>query len=179
MKWYLLAFCLGVFSATIRAQQPDPCAGLAGVAQAQCQSNQQQQQLEQQQQQLQLQQRRLEQQQQQLQQEQERQSQLNEQQREFQQQLENMQRQNELLRKQLEQGKSANQAAPAPATNASKPGDLKSWKADNPWFGSDYGKTQFAVRYAKQLQQERPDLVGRPFLDAISAKVSDTFGASK
>jgi hypothetical protein len=90
-----------------------------------------------------------------------------------------MQRQNELLRKQLEQGKSANQPAKAPATSYSKPEELKSWKADNPWFGSDYTKTQFAVRYAKQLQQEQPDLVGRPFLDAISAKVKDTFGASK
>jgi hypothetical protein len=90
-----------------------------------------------------------------------------------------MQRQNELLRKQLEQGKSANQPAPAPAMNQSKGAELKSWKADNPWFGSDYARTQFAVRYAKQLQQEQPELVGRPFLDAISAKVRDTFGASK
>src|ERR1700683_2675216 len=120
MKWYLLAFCLAAFCATIGAQQPDPCTGLQGVAFAQCQGNQQklqQQQLEQQQQQLE---------QQQLQQEQERQNQLNEQQREFQQQLENMQRQNELLRKQLEQGKSATQPAQAPAMNQSKPAELKS-----------------------------------------------------
>jgi len=41
----------------------------------------------------------------------------------------------------------------------------------------DYAKTAFAMRYAKQLQQERPDLVGRPFLDAVSDKVRDTFGA--
>jgi len=34
------------------------------------------------------------------------------------------------------------------------------------------------MRYAKQLQQERPDLVGRPFLDAISVKVKDTFPAA-
>jgi septal ring factor EnvC (AmiA/AmiB activator) len=182
MKWYLLAFCLAAFCATIGAQQPDPCTGLQGVAFAQCQGNQQklqQQQLEQQQQQLEQQQQKLQQQQQQLQQEQERQNQLNEQQREFQQQLENMQRQNELLRKQLEQGKSATQPAQAPAMNQSKPAELKSWKADNRWFGSDYTRTQFAVHYAKQLQQEQPDLVGRPFLDAISAKVRDTFGASK
>ena len=180
MKWYLLPVYLAVYSAPILAQQPDPCAGLVGVALAQCQTSQQKlQQLEQQQHQLQQQQQMLEQQQQQLQQEQERQNQLNEQQRQFQQQLESMQRQNELLRKQLEQGKSANQPAQAPATSYSKPEELKSWKADNPWFGSDYTKTQFAVRYAKQLQQERPDLVGRPFLDAISAKVKDTFGPGK
>jgi len=184
MKSYLLRICLAAFSAPICAQQPDPCVGLAGVALAQCQNNQQklqQQQLEQQQQQLERQRQKLEQQQQELQHEQERQNQLTEQQREFQQQLESMQHQNELLRKQLEQGKSANQPAPAPApaTVYSRSGELKSWKADNPWFGSDYARTQFAVRYAKQLQLERPDLVGRPFLDAISAKVKDTFGASK
>jgi hypothetical protein len=56
---------------------------------------------------------------------------------------------------------------------------LRAGEQTNPWFGSDYAKTEFAVRYAKQLQQERPDLVGRPFLDAISAEVRDTFGASK
>jgi TolA-binding protein len=175
MKWYLLAFWPAVLSAPICAQQPDPCTGLLGVALAQCQGNQQklqQQQLEQQQEQL-------EQQQQQLQQQQERQNQLNEQQREFQQQLENMRHQNELLRNQLEHERSANQTAQAPATYHSKPGELKSWKADNPWFGSDYAKTQLAMHYAKQLQKERPDLVGRPFLDAISAKVRDTFGAAK
>jgi hypothetical protein len=31
---------------------------------------------------------------------------------------------------------------------------------------------------AKQLQREQPDLIGRPFLDVLSAKVNDTFGAS-
>jgi septal ring factor EnvC (AmiA/AmiB activator) len=182
MKWYLLALCLAVFSSTICAQQPDPCGGLAGVALSQCQSNQQklqQQQLEQEQQQLEQQQQRLEKQQQQLQQQQERQAQLNEQQREFQQQLENMRQQNELLRKQLEQQKSANHPAQVPATAESKAGELRGWKADNPWFGSDYARTQFAVRYAGQLQKERPDLVGRPFLDAVSAKVRETFPASK
>jgi TolA-binding protein len=182
MKWYLRAFCLAVFSTTICAQQPDPCAGLLGVALAQCQANQQklqQQQLEQQQQQLEQQQQKLEQQQQQLQQQQDRQNQLNEQQREFQQQLENMRHQNELLRNQLEHEKSATQPAQALVRDHSKPGEVKSWKADNPWFGSDYAKTQFAMRYARQLQKERPDLVGRPFLEAISAKVRDTFGASK
>jgi TolA-binding protein len=182
MKWYLLAFWLAVWSAPICAQPPDPCAGLLGVALAQCQGNQQklqQQQLEQQQEQLEQQQQKLAQQQQQLQQQQERQNQLNEQQQEFQQQLNNMRHQNELLRNQLEHEKSAKQTAQLPATDHSKPGELKSWKADNPWFGSDYAKTQFAVHYAKQLQKERPDLVGRPFLDAITAKVRDTFAVSK
>jgi TolA-binding protein len=177
MKWCLLALCLAVASAPICAQGVDPCAGLAGVALDQCRGSQQklqQQQLEQQQQQL----------QQQLQQQQERQNQLAEQQRQIQQRLEDMRLQNDMLRKQLEHEKAANQsaqsaAAPQPVTDNSKPAELKSWKSDNPWFGSDYNKTQFAMRYARQLQHERPDLVGRPFLDAISAKVKDTFGAGR
>jgi septal ring factor EnvC (AmiA/AmiB activator) len=168
MKPYLLALSLAVFPATIFAQQADPCAGLAGSALGQCRGDQQK-----------LQQQQLEQQQKQLQEQQERQNQLAEQQRQMQLQLQNMRLQNELLQKQLEQDKSANQAFRASATNYSKAPEVKSWKSENPWFGTDYAKTDFAMRYAKQLQQERPDLVGRPFLDALSAKVNDTFGASK
>jgi hypothetical protein len=62
-------------------------------------------------------------------------------------------------------------------THSQKNQDLMSWKADNPWFGSDYARTQFATRYTKQLEQERPDLAGRELLDAVSAKVNETFGA--
>jgi TolA-binding protein len=172
MKRYLLAFPLAVFFVTIRAQQADPCAGLAGVALGQCQGNQQKllrQQLDQQQQQIQTQ--------------QERQNHLDQQQRQIQQQLENMRLQNEILRNQMDQEKSANQSAQPPDKDYSKTpelktAELKGWKSDNPWYGSDYAKTQFAMRYARQLQQERPDLVGRPFLDAISAKVRDTFPAA-
>jgi small-conductance mechanosensitive channel len=172
MKWYLLALPLAVFFVTIDAQQVDPCAGLAGVALGQCQGNQQKllrQQLDQQQQQIQTQ--------------QERQNQLDQQQRQIQQQLENLRLQNEILGKQLDQEKSANQSAQPAATDSSKTQELKalelrSWRSDNPWYGTDYAKTQFAMRYAKQLQQERPDLVGRPLLDAISAKVRDTFPAA-
>jgi len=172
MKSYVLAFSLAAFPAAIYAQQADPCAGLAGVALAQCRGDQQklqQQQLEQQ----------LKQQQELLRQQQERQNQLAEQQRQMQQQLENMRLQNELLLNQLEHDKSATQAVHASATDYSKTPEIKSWKSDNPWFGMDYAKTQFAMRYAKQLQQERPDLAGRPFLDAVSDKVRDTFGPGK
>ena len=172
MKRYLLAFPLAGFFLTIQAQQADPCAGLAGAALGQCQGNQQKllrQQLDQQQQQIQTQ--------------QERQNQLDQQQRQMQQQLEKMRLQNETLRNQLDQEKSANLSAQPPATDYSKTPELKTlelkrWKSDNPWYGTDYAKTQFAMRYAKQLQQERPELVGRPFLDAISAKVRDTFPAA-
>jgi TolA-binding protein len=168
MKSYVLAFSLAAFPVTIYSQQADPCAGLVGYALGQCRGDQQK-----------LQHQQLEQQQEQLQQQQERQNQLAEQQRQMQQQLENMRLQNELLLKQLERDKSANQPVQASAVDYSKTPEIKGWKSDNPWFGTDYAKTQFAMRYAKQLQQERPDLVGRPFLDAVSEKVRDTFGASK
>jgi hypothetical protein len=88
-----------------------------------------------------------------------------------------MRLQNETLRQQLGRQQSANQPAQPTATDHSKAPELKSWKSDNPWFGSDYAKTEFAMRYAKQLQQDRPDLVGRPFLDALTTKVRDTFGS--
>jgi len=169
IKQALLALLLSVLSGAIYAQQADPCAGLVDSALAQCRGNQQT-----------LQQQHLE---QQLQQQQQRQNQLDQQQREIQQQLDDIRVQNELLRKQLEQEKSAKQPAQPPvqppAADDSKRPELNSWKSDNPWFGSDYAKTEFAMRYAKQLQHERPDLVGRPFLDAVSAKVNETFAAKK
>jgi small-conductance mechanosensitive channel len=166
MKSYVLALSLAVIPATINAQQADPCAAMSGSALGQCRGEQQK-----------LQQQQLKQQQEQLQQQQERQNQLAEQQRQMQQQLEDMRLQNELLQKQLE--KSASQPVQVSATDYSKTPEVKSWKSDNPWYGMDYAKTEFAMRYAKQLQQQRPDLVGRPFLDAVSEKVRDTFGAGK
>jgi septal ring factor EnvC (AmiA/AmiB activator) len=171
IKQAFLALFLSVLSGMICAQQADPCGGLVGFALSQCRANQQtlqqQQQLEQQQQQL----------QQQLQQQQERQKQLVEQQRQIQDQMENMRLQNELLRKQLEHERTASQTAQLSAEDYSKTPEIQSWKSDNLWYGSDYTKTAFAMRYAKQLNQERPDLSGRAFLDAISAKVNETFGA--
>jgi DNA repair exonuclease SbcCD ATPase subunit len=192
MKWYVLGLCLAAFSATIVAQEADPCAGLVGVALGQCQDNQQklqrqqlaqhQQQLAQQQQQLAQQQQQLAQQQQQLmrqqqelqqqlQQQRDGQNQLNAQQPQNQKQLDGMQHQIENLTKQLEREKSANQPVQRQ--------DFTSWKTDNAWYGSDYAKTRFAMHYIKQLQREQPDLAGRQFLDAVSAKVSDQFGSSR
>ena len=168
MKSYVIAFALGTFPAAICAQQADPCAGLAGVALGNCRGDQQK-----------LQQQQLEQQQEQLREQLERQNQLAEQQRQMQQQLESMRLQNEFLTKQLEHDRAANQAVQAASTDYSKTPEVKTWKSENPWFGTDYAKTQLAMHYAKQLQRERPDLVGRPFLDAVSEKVRDTFGAGK
>ena len=190
MKSHVLGFCLAAFSAAILAQEADPCAGLMGPALGQCQDAQQKlqrQQLAQQQQQLALQQQQLAQQQQQLAQQQQQlmrqqqqlqqqlqqqrdvQSQLNAQQPQDQKQLDGMQHQIESLTKQLEREKSANQPVQRQ--------DFISWKADNPWYGSDYAKTRFAMRYIRQLQREQPDLAGRPFLDAVSAKVNDQFAS--
>jgi len=166
MKFAFLLTCLTVFSGEICAEATEPCAGLDGAGLTQCRSNQEtlrlQKQLEQQ-----------------LQQQQERQDQLDKQQKEVQQQLESMRLQNESLRKQLE----AEAANPPPravatvATNAAKSEELKVWKSQNPWFGSDYVRTQFAMRYVKQLQKDRPDLAGRELLDAVATKVNETFGA--
>ncbi len=192
MKWHVLGLCLAAFSVTIGAQEADPCAGLVGVALGQCQDNQQKlqrQQLTQQQQQLALQQQQLAQQQQQLAQQQQQlmrqqqelqqqlqqqrdgQNQLNAQQPQNQKQLDGMQHQIENLTKQLEREKTANQPVQRQ--------DFISWKTDNPWYGSDYEKTRFAMHYIRQLQHEQPDLAGRPFLDAVSAKVGDQFGTSR
>jgi TolA-binding protein len=168
MKSYLLALSLAAVPATLFAQHADPCAGLVGSGLGECRGDQQK-----------LQQQQLEQQQKLLQEQQERQNQLAEQQRQMQRQLEDMRLQNELLQKQLESDKSVIQTVRASSTDYVKTPELKSWKSDNPWYGTDYAKTAFAMRYAKQLHQEQPDLGGRPFLDALSAKVNHTFGASK
>jgi septal ring factor EnvC (AmiA/AmiB activator) len=140
---------------------------MAGGALDQCRSDQQalrQQQLERQ-----------------LLEQEQRQNQLDQQQREVQQQLESMRLQNEALRKQVQEA--ASHPAAPPATNRSASAgatsaEMKSWTAENPWYGSDYPRTAFAVRYAKQLQKDRPDLTGRALLDALTTKVNETFGES-
>jgi TolA-binding protein len=165
MKSTAVLLALATLSMATHAQAPDPCAGLEGPGLTQCRNNQQTLRLQE----------RLE---QQLQQQQERQNQLDKQQREVQQQLDSLRVQNEELRKQLERD-AANQHARPTAAGLSKNPDLQRWKADNPWFGSDYPRTQFAMRYVDQLQRERPELAGREFLDAVSAKVNETFGARR
>ena len=167
MKRACLLLCLCVFSTAMYAEATDPCAAIAGSALSQCRSDQQalrQQELERQ-----------------LQQQEQRQIQLDQQQREVQQQLESMRLQNEALRQQMRE--TASQAAQPAATNYSKSAqekvtsaEIKSWTAENPWYGADYSRTALALRYAKQLQKERPDLTGRALLEALSTKVNETFG---
>jgi TolA-binding protein len=165
LKPVCLLLCLAAFSGMICAEPSDSCSGLEGAGLRQCRTNQQT--LRQQE--------RLE---QQLQQQQERQNQLDTQQREVQQQLESMRLQNESLRKQLEREAAIEpaRAVAKESTDSTRSRDVTSWKADNPWFGSDYARTQFAMRYTKQLQQQRPELAGRQLLDAVSMKVNETFG---
>jgi TolA-binding protein len=186
-KSYLPALCLAVWSAGIHGQEADPCAGLAGAALGQCLADQQKlqrQQLTQQQQQLAQQQQQLTQQLQQLTQQQQ---QLAQQQQRLMQQQEQLARQQQEFGQQQKQQQQQQQQTAAAVARVAEPRvsadvkrkDLESWKAENPWYGSDYARTQLAMRYAKQLQHEQPDLTGRPFLDALSAKVKDTFGDSK
>lgn len=167
MKSHWLLLGLVGFAGAIGAEETDSCAGLDGSSLTQCRSNLQTR----------LQQERLE---QQLQLQQERQNQLDQQQREVQQQLDSLRLQNDSLRKQLERdaAQPVRQAATA-STSPTSNSDVMSWKADNAWFGADYARTQFAMHYVKQLQKERPDLAGRPLLDALSTKVNETFGATK
>ena len=56
--------------------------------------------------------------------------------------------------------------------------EFRAWLVENPWFGADRERTEFAKNYARQLLKERPELTGRALLDAISAKVERTFGAA-
>jgi len=168
MKASCLLLGLCVVPGAIYAGQTESCAGLEGLASTQCRSTQQtlrqQEQLERQ-----------------LQEQQERQNRLDQQQREVQQQLESLRLQNETLRKQLVREMASRPARPVATNSAASPQtpDVKSWRASNPWFGSDYAKTQFAMRYIEHLQQERPDLGGRELLDALSTKVAETFGARR
>jgi hypothetical protein len=52
---------------------------------------------------------------------------------------------------------------------------FQTWRSENPWFGRDRARTEFATLYAKALSQERPTLKGPQLLDAVSIKVKETF----
>ena len=168
-----LALLLALSSAAALSEPLDPCAALTGSSLDQCRASQQAHQQE-----------KLDTLQERLQQQQQRQQELDEQQRQIQQQMQQMRLENENLRKQLESQPAASERVQTLAPNnpksvAAKTAELRQWKAENPWYGSDYAKTEFASRYAKQLERERPDLVGRPLLDAISLKVTEAFGTQK
>jgi hypothetical protein len=95
--------------------------------------------------------------------------------------LENLRLQDEILRKQLadDQSTISPHQEQGPQVDAAKTPEFQSWLAANPWIASDRAKREFAMLYAKQLKQDRPDLTGRALLDAVSAKISETFGVAK
>jgi len=91
-------------------------------------------------------------------------------------QAETQQLNNELLRREL-----AANAGPAPLAAvdlAAIPGYV-GWRGENRWFGADRPRTEFALLYAKELHQEQPDLDGRPFLNAVAARVRDVFAPAR
>ena len=61
-----------------------------------------------------------------------------------------------------------------PATG-SESQEFARWVAENPWFGADKMKTQFAMQYAKHLRHEQPSVFGRMFFDNVAAKVREKF----
>jgi hypothetical protein len=63
---------------------------------------------------------------------------------------------------------------PSPAT-AAESQEFARWVSENPWFGADKMKTQFAMQYAKQLRREQPRLLGRMFFDNVAGKVGERF----
>ena len=94
-------------------------------------------------------------------------------------QEENQRLRNELLRRELAQTLSPSAASPTSAGDfASIPG-FAIWRAENRWFGADRARTEYALLYAKDLHLEQPDLAGRPFLNALSARVKEVFASSK
>lgn len=95
-------------------------------------------------------------------------------------QLENQRLQNELLQKKLEQEQSTAQTRQTPPqVDYSKSPEFQTWRAANPWFGTDRAKTEYALLYAKQLRQDQPNLTGRPFFETVSAKVAEVFSVRK
>jgi hypothetical protein len=94
-------------------------------------------------------------------------------------QEENTRLRNELLRRELAQTPSTSATIPTSAADfASIPG-FASWHAENRWFGPDRARTEYALLYAKYLQEEQPDLTGRPFLNALSARVKEIFASNR
>jgi hypothetical protein len=96
--------------------------------------------------------------------------------------LQGAQEQNERLRSELLRRELA-QTPAAAATNdsaafASIP-DFSGWHAANRWFGADRARTEYALLYARDLRLQQPNLTGRPFLNALSARVKEIFASGK
>ena len=92
-------------------------------------------------------------------------------------QAENLRLHNELLQIELARVQGTT-AAPSASELATTPG-FAGWQTENRWFGADHARTEFALLYAKDLRQQQPDLSGRPFLNALAARVKDVFAPAK
>jgi hypothetical protein len=91
-------------------------------------------------------------------------------------QVENLRLHSELLREQLARAQSS--ALPSASDLAATPG-FAGWQAENAWFGADRARTEYALLYAKDLRQSQPELNGRPFLNAVAARVREVFAAAR
>ena len=94
-------------------------------------------------------------------------------------QEENQRLHNELLRRELAQAPSPSAANPTSATDFASLAGFAGWRAENRWFGVDRARTEYALLYAKDLHLEQPELAGRPFLNAVSARVKEIFASGK
>ena len=94
-------------------------------------------------------------------------------------QEENQRLRNEVLRRELARTPSQSGTTPTSAADFASIAGFASWHAENRWFGPDRARTEYALLYAKDLRQEQPDLTGRPFLNALSARVKEIFASNK
>lgn len=67
----------------------------------------------------------------------------------------------------------------AKETNWTDQPEWKQWIAENPWFGPDKRKTNFAMAVAADLKQENPNLAGKALLDKVSEEVEATLGPNR
>src|SRR6266446_2562008 len=94
-------------------------------------------------------------------------------------QEENQRLRNELLRRELARPPSQSATIPTSAADFASIAGFASWHAENRWFGPDRARTEYALLYARDLRQEQPHLTGRPFLNALSARVKEIFPSNK
>jgi Cu/Ag efflux protein CusF len=85
------------------------------------------------------------------------------------QQMRNLGFPNETLRKQIERDTSMDHLSEADLAK----GVFESWQSQNPWFGSNKAKTQFAMQNAEQLRRDQPDLIGREFFNVAPALLQE------
>jgi len=87
------------------------------------------------------------------------------------------------LTDQLQEQTAAIKAAEKPAretpsvtTDYSSTPDWKAWTAENEWFGQDKRKTALALGIADELRTNGEKILGKSFLDKVSAEVEKIFG---